>query len=45
MTGGKSYSDLSITQKQTLDNKLKPSIIARVAKKCYQRFVRKKKKD
>lgn len=44
MTGGKSYSDLSITQKQTLDNKLKPAIIARVAKKMLPK-VRAKEKE
>ena len=37
LTGGKSYSDLSISQKQTIDNKLKPAIIAKVAKKLLHR--------
>ena len=44
MTGGKSYSDLSITQKQTIDNKLKPAIIAKVAKKLLPK-VRAKEKE
>ena len=44
LTGGKSYSDLSITQKQTIDNKLKPAIIAKVAKKLLPK-VRAKEKE
>lgn len=44
MTGGKSYSDLSISQKQTIDNKLKPAIIAKVAKKLLPK-VRAKEKE
>tara|TARA_B100001093_G_C26795683_1_gene1000968 strand:- start:761 stop:1597 length:837 start_codon:yes stop_codon:yes gene_type:complete len=44
LTGGKSYSDLSITQKQSIDKKLKPSIIARVAKKMLPK-VRAKEKE
>ena len=44
LTGGKSYSDLSISQKQTIDNKLKPAIIAKVAKKLLPK-VRAKEKE
>lgn len=33
ITGGKSYADLSISQKQVIDTKLKPAIIAKVARK------------
>tara|TARA_B100001093_G_scaffold354693_1_gene339234 strand:- start:13088 stop:13930 length:843 start_codon:yes stop_codon:yes gene_type:complete len=44
LTGGKSYADLSISQKQTIDNKLKPAIIAKVAKKLLPK-VRAKEKD
>lgn len=44
LTGGKSYSDLSMTQKQSIDKKLKPSIIARVAKKMLPK-VRAKEKE
>ena len=44
LTGGKSYSDLSISQKQSIDNKLKPAIIAKVAKKVLSK-VRAKEKE
>ena len=44
LTGGKSYSDLSISQKQSIDNKLKPAIIAKVAKKVLPK-VRAKEKE
>lgn len=44
LTGGKSYADLSISQKQTIDNKLKPAIIAKVAKKLLPK-VRAKEKE
>ena len=44
ITGGKSYSDLSISQKQSIDNKLKPAIIAKVAKKLLPK-VRAKEKE
>lgn len=44
LTGGKSYSDLSISQKQTIDNKLTPAIIAKVAKKLLPK-VRAKEKE
>ena len=44
LTGGKSYSDLSISQKQTIDNKLKPALIAKVAKKLLPK-VRAKEKE
>jgi len=44
ITGGKSYSDLSISQKQSIDNKLKPAIIAKVAKKLMPK-VRAKEKE
>lgn len=44
MTGGRPYSDLSITQKQTIDNKLKPAIIAKVAKKLLPKVKAKEKK-
>ena len=43
ITGGKSYSDLSITQKQTIDNKLKPAIIAKVARKMLPKIKAKEK--
>jgi len=43
LTGGKSYSDLSISQKQTIDNKLKPAIIAKVAKKLLPKVKAKEK--
>ena len=44
LTGGRSYSDLSITQKQSIDKKLKSSIVARVAKKMLP-IVRAKEKE
>ena len=44
LTGGKSYSDLSITQKQSIDRKLKPSIIAKVARRLLPK-VRAKEKE
>jgi len=43
LTGGKSYSDLSMSQKQTIDNKLKPAIIAKVAKKLLPKVKAKEK--
>ena len=43
LTGGKPYNSLSITQKQTIDNKLKPSIIAKVAKKMLPKVKAKEK--
>lgn len=44
LTGGRSYSDLSITQRQTIDRKLKPAIIAKVARKLLPK-VRAKEKE
>ena len=44
LTGGRPYSELSITQKQTIDRKLKPSIITKVAKKLLPK-VRAKEKE
>jgi hypothetical protein len=43
LTGGKPYNSLSITQKQTIDNKLKPAIIAKVAKKMLPKVKAKEK--
>ena len=44
LTGGRSYSDLSITQKQSIDRKLKPAIIAKVARRLLPK-VRAKEKE
>ena len=41
---GKSYSDLSLGQKQSLDKKIKPGMVARIAKRILSK-VRKKEKD
>ena len=43
ITGGKSYADLSISQKQVIDTKLKPAIIAKVARKLLPKVKAKEK--